>query len=347
MAKAEDSTSVLRAAYDVCKYVKQLPFRPFVTDLMQRINFQTEAEGESAHRYGDLGQQGRQARDQFAGYLAAAHRFEKTWGPASGPESHGFLESEELALLQEAHEFLLDINRCLVGEVPHRIPELAGLIDPYYLKGLPKYSGPRRYDLQAAPIRHLCKAFEQHPAWNVISTSPVPLHSISWQNAQTIRSQIEAMTAKIHAVGCAEAPSDIETLQRMARANPNHQGHFRTLPAMVVLKGVLINLDQLIYQAFQYDKLPVLDETSVFSFSSGFHMVGHYTNVRAVPTESTIHLGPGDLVLVKIALEQGVIDSLHCIGSSRISFSQDTGFECEFHMRRVDKNLNCYEGLID
>lgn len=337
--------TILRAAYDVCKYVMQLPNRPLLADLMHRINFSTDKDS-AKDSFGGLGQSGRKARRQFAGYLAAAHRLQQSWGPALGSRFHGFLSSDELSLLEEAHQFLLDLNVAILDNVTHKLPQLLNSINPYsQYKWLPQQSGERLYDINIAPIQVLCDEFGQHPALKVIMATPPAIKALSTGDHREIESQLEDIIAEISAVGCSEAPRDLEALGRMARNDPHGYEWYRVLASLVTLKSSVLNLDQLIYQAFQYDRLPVLDDTNAFDIFWGTHAVGHYTTVLAVPTESTFHLEPGHLVLVKIPAEHDDIDGLHSIGSSRLTFSQDTGYECEYQMRRVDENLNCYEAL--
>lgn len=148
-------------------------------------------------------------------------------------------------------------------------------------------------------------------------------------------------------LACEHVSSDIDNIIRLARAEAQTHRHYKLLAAVVALKCSLVNLDQLIYQEFQHDKLPVLDGDCVFHVSDGWHSVGHYAVMRAIPTESTAFLEPGDLVLAKVPLrEDRIINNLYWLGGLQVSWSQDTGQECEYHMRRVDENLNCYEGLI-
>ena len=292
-----------------------------------------------------MGEYGRQCLDQFAGYIAAAERLKNIATQASAGEFQHALENEELQLLQEAHEFVRYINLRLIGHASKGNPNLSEIIDPYFVKGLPTYSGPIRYDQDAESISDLCEAFGDHPAWNLIWTYPEKISSISSSGAQIIRLEIEKITHEIQEAECEEVPVAMLAPLRSILANAANLIGFRTTLAFLVLKWVLINLDQLIYQAFQHDKLPVLDKTNVFDVSWGSNLIGHHTKVKAVPSKKAFHLQPGDLVLVKLAKESN-LDSLHFVSRTTFSYSQDVGPEFDYRMRRVDQNLNCFEGLM-
>jgi hypothetical protein len=340
-----EPVTILRSAYNVCGYVRQLPFRSSVARLMHRINFSTAGETNRDPRLDDLGMQGRNAEAQFAGYLAALQGLATSWDPASEQRGRGILENNELGLLEQAHQFILDINTLLVTNLNKRIGEL--IRGPYHqFTWLPPYQGTREYDFDCVAIAQLCQALGQHPACSVISAIVPTLNEVVVDDISSrIQSQVEEIASRIHTGGVEHVSSDIDNMIRLARTDA--QRHYKLLAALVALKCSLLNLDQLIYQAFQRDKLPVLDENSVFQVSSGWHSIGHYAVIRAIPTESTAFLEPGDLVLVKAPLgEDKMIDNLYCMGGLQVSWSQDTGYECEYHMRRVDENLNCYERLI-
>jgi hypothetical protein len=208
--------TILGSAYSLCKHIMELPIRQHVANLLHRMNSSAGTAGSASETYSDLGRLGRQERAQFAGYLAAAERFGFSWGRVLDPGPHGCLQTDELDLLAQAHQFLLEINARLLGRVSARIPGLARLVDPYCdFAWLPSHCGSREYDIQSEPIEGLCQEFGHHPAWKVVLSTSHELETVTPKEAQTIRLEVDGIIDQIRAAGCAKAPC-ISRPRRMA-----------------------------------------------------------------------------------------------------------------------------------
>jgi hypothetical protein len=331
--------TIQRAAYDLCKYVIRLRARPLLANLMERIDF--SADGPNGQNYGDLGQLGRRNRSQFAGFLTAMEFLRSE----TGPQSVSPLSDEELGLLEGAHELIISINSRLFGIMDPQIHELVALINPYetyeLVRKSPVVDG---FEMPEEAVLNLCSEFANHPSLGIISESYSELTRPS--TIENARAAVCHIVSRIHAVGCLNAPEELQTAQLISRQNPVNYTLHRGLMALVALGSSMIALDQLMYQAFRWNRLPLLDGDSIFHLNAGSNLVSEWIRILAVPTRATHMLEPLDMALVKITLGEHATDSLCQISSVTNSFSQETGHMMELHMRRIDSNLNCYKSPI-
>ena len=106
----------------------------------------------------------------------------------------------------------------------------------------------------------------------------------------------------------------------------------------------------MIYQAFRYEKLVVLDNDNVFEMDKhSSNALGQSLGLVAQPNgiEFFPHAPvPGDVVLAKVKMEHAEFDGEWLVCETGLSFSRDFGDSLRIGARKIDDNLNPYPRMI-
>jgi hypothetical protein len=275
-------------------------------------------------------------KHQFADYLAAVDAS----GSCFGAGRDSLFSEEELSLLENAHQFILDIDANILAYLEVYDSNLPELIDPYHdYTFQPKSFSTVVYDVFEKSIQDFHREFAHHPSFQIIAECRSELIDLS-----KIRSDMDIMKSLITQEGYLSCPSELDNLHRYSRQHPAQYRYYRLVAALLSLESSIETLNQLICQAFKNKTLIALDIDNVFCIQRSSHANSKSIRALAHPYRGTMSLRAGDLVLVKIKLDRFKIDHLCRIARIGISFHRDTGYKIDCQMRVVDENLSCFKG---
>ena len=121
--------------------------------------------------------------------------------------------------------------------------------------------------------------------------------------------------------------------------NPGNKGLIKLMFCLVSIRYMLSNINQLIYQKFCSEKLFVIDENSIITYTG-------YGNGYVVLTQNTVNsilIECRDLILFS-----GIKNSkkLCMIESIEIKFGRDEGGTTKYNLRDIDNELNPLYSII-
>lgn len=120
----------------------------------------------------------------------------------------------------------------------------------------------------------------------------------------------------------------------------------KILTALVAWRTSVSILNQLLYQAFQFGKLVVLDQNNIITSGKSLsNLSGESISIVSQPRGQEPLSDTGDVILVKLQSNNYEIDGLYHIEKINVSFSRDFRISQEFGLRMIDNNLNYYPGL--
>ncbi|MDM8569715.1 hypothetical protein QUF50_09440 [Thiotrichales bacterium HSG1] len=255
---------------------------------------------------------------------------------------------DELKLFEMAHMFISEISsRCLKAIREECLPSIMS-IHPYFnyeynLKN--SFSG---FNFEEDVVKNLVNSFKSHKAVSTIRESlkivPKIKNDISEKELSDI---IETTIQQIYRSGIFNPPNEIRQL-RIVSDNNSSQYHISKICfAITSLKSSLLTLNQILYQAFLYDKLLSFNEENVFSVGSRkTHCIGSVLEVSTQPLqEEVFFLDSESLIYLNIpngGLYKGLA-SIESINNNLIN--QECGPNFTYELRIVNDDLSFFPNL--
>jgi len=338
--------SILQEAYRVCKYIKSLPMREKVTRLIHNLHSAIPTEGTQNRSYGELGYLGGKASIQFLGYLIVNQKRD-VLEDSPYPIRIGSLSPNELSLLEKTHRFILQIDKNCRDYLGTILPNAVDAINPYLQHNYKfQHVSDKGIDLNLESIGNLCASFRQHPSLRIIREHLTHTNNIHQIPKEHLSRVVLTILSRIDSYGLFNVPPDLQQLEITVKKNSQGYHVGKILTALVALKTSLSILNQLLYQAFLYDKLVVLNQENVFQIEKHYrNFLGESISVSSQFLNHEIFSNTGGIVLIKLRSNNHKIDGLYRIERINVSLSADFGSSMKIGLRRIDNNLNCYPGL--
>lgn len=338
--------NILQAAYDVCKYVQSLPVREKIKELTHNLHRGSPERQTQSRSYGELGYLGKRASIQFLGYLVVSQK-------RNVLENFPFrariepLSSNELSLLEKTHRFILQIDKKCSNYLGAILSNAIDAIDPYIKYSYKfQHTPDKGIDLNVGPVNNLCAAFTEHPSLKIIRKYVSHTNNIHQVPKKRLLDAVLTTVNRIDSSGLFNVPSDLEKLEMTVRKSSQEYYVSKILTALVSLRTSLSMLNQLLYQAFQFDKLTVLDKNNVFEIERhSKNLLGESISVFSQLLSHEVFSNTGGITLVKLHWNNYEIDGLYHIERINVSLNADFGSSMKLGLRRIDINLNYYPGL--
>lgn len=337
--------TIREAAFSLCKEIQQWPFRQEVKDLLHRIDTTTDARSQRGDNYGELGYLAKQQFLEILGYLAINAKADEIH-KLPVPLSIKKLDAHELDILETGHRFITEAIQQCAGKLDPQLPNISTVLSPY---------SRIAYTLRTTPNQRpgtpsataLVDAFQTHPCLRAITATINALPQIKTLTPPQIAAGVLGVEQQIAKHGLFSAPSEFHELSFQPR-NPGLV--MKTfLFNLVGLRSSLRNAAHLMYQAFRFQHLPVLNNDNVFQIEKQVgHALGESIRFVALPEgiENYPHSpNPGDIIVVKLKLDHGEINGEFFTAETAMSFSRDFGSSLWVGTRRIDANLNYYPRL--
>lgn len=337
--------SIKQKTFELCKYVRTLPEVEGIRKLFHDINFTNEKKKKGGEDYGSFGYLARQQKMQFLSYLILNSRYDEL---ALKPELDlpRKLAEGDVQLFETAHFFISEVlSACLSTIEPSCIP-LISSISPYF--GYP-YTFKNKFpniDIENKHTQSLFDSFKKHRSISSFKECIQAVPQIRDIKSIDLAGTVEAFTQRIYKSGIFEAPKEIFQLELMTDKNSQQYKLSKSILALVSLKSSLINLTQLLFQAFLNDTLVSFDENNVFSYEGpNSNVIGNAISISLQPSGKEIFLHPFDLVFLNIPQHDSFISGLATIESTQMSFSQEYGDNFTYGVRIVDDDLSMFPNL--
>lgn len=338
--------SILQVAYNVCKYAQSLPVREKIVGLIHNLHLASPEKETQSRSYGELGYLGKRASIQFLGYLVVNQKRDVLENfPYPGRICP--LSPDELSLLEKTHRFILQIDKNCCDYLRAILPNAVDAIDPYIQYNYKfRHTPDKGIDLNAESVNNLCAAFREHPSLKIIRKYLTHTNNIHQIPKEVLLGAVLTIVSRINSSGLFNVPSDLQQLEITVRKNSQEYYMSKILTALVALRTSLSILNQLLYQAFQFDKLAVLNRNNVFEIEKhSENFLGESISVFSQLLNHEIFSNTGGIILVKLQSNNYKIDGLYHVERINVSLSADFGSSMKLGLRRIDNNLNYYPGL--
>lgn len=249
------------------------------------------------------------------------------------------LNEDEKKAFGRCHSFLLYVDDLLCEDLIKKYPNISEIINPYsniLIK-------PQRYDisdiLHEFDISKLIESFKKTEAFKYI-------YGYNQKEVQIEKIPKKELTVFYYLVDKEFRESSVDRKMSkdiqniiMQINNPGNKGLIKLMFCLVSIRYMLSNINQLIYQKFCSEKLFVIDENSIITYTG-------YGNGYVVLTQNTVNsilIECRDLILFS-----GIKNSkkLCMIESIEIKFGRDEGGTTKYNLRDIDNELNPLYSII-
>lgn len=304
--------------------------------------FLRKAAGAQCTEWADLAPVGRNARVQFLGFLLAQQQKEKF---IKAPSAAGF-PADDLAMIEQCHDFLVWVDQQLVGELARILPNASQVISPYSDYA---YSPTRPSEPWFRPpvMDELSKAFAEHPG------------------LRSVKNAVQAM--QVHGVDPFRIPATdwhklLISLERDVIQRGNYEWVRRAFEtadrprpetslirlglALLSLRCSVRTINQLLHQALREDKLVTFNEGNISAVRKRTHnLLGELINIQVQPVGAEPCTDVGELIYLDSPDPQALPSGLAVVSDFTFHMSQEYGRFMDFRVRPVDEWMNPYPGL--
>lgn len=290
--------TILQAAYAACKAVIASAGREPLRAIIYELNHSLSSPPPGYVDRSMLGYLARQQRSQFLGYLLVDQeraRLASAPMPALIPP----LSDEQRNLLLAAHSQMVALNHRALEPLLNKFPHAAEATDPYGAK-LPLTAAldHRSPPFAVEAFESVAVAFQSHPGLRLAITSPPEL--VNTITAENLLEGVENLEREVRSDGPGKTPRELGDFLHSEPTTSGRRFLVRFLASLMSLRASLRVLDQMLYQAVQTDKPPVLDQNNIADLHHlGSSVTGEGVRLLFQPDLTTFALEPGDIVLLK------------------------------------------------
>lgn len=327
--------TIKNAAYTVSKYVKTLPWRKSVADILASSPDSYD-QNSPDFDLATLVCSRNNRRRQFFGLIDSINNFDSR-APNS---SQNLFDLPQVNLLLCGRRFLMELQSLVLSQLNLvNSPLLHMIIPSGDIHDVEQCSSTIHVDDLPAEVKALCREFGSHPSLDQLLRFDA--NQIDFCN---IDSQFQMFMDTIVIESC--LPS-VPAFDKMRKSSANNLGlPYPLFAAVAALRSSLGNLSQLLFQAFQTDKLPVFDSDNIFDIQTNEHAIAKWAKISSIWTGDTVGICAGNLVLVNFRSLSGKLPKLARVSHFKLSFSKNSGCMMEVRLLFVDDNMSSYGNLL-
>ncbi len=334
-------------AYQLCKGVWKSEARAILQSLILGFLRVTESELHSSRNCTHFGTVAQSFRAQILGYLVVDRdkpKLEETYPPLRWADG---LTDEERTSLVNAHAQIAALNRDCIKSFVTEFPDSSIAIDPY-----------AKFGYQVTHVRTGLELLQKDLADEVINSfSEHPAFSIARSCARTIQGSVspvelargvENLEQNIFASGPLRSMKALSQVLFTYPSAAQEKILFDYLCALLSVRSSLAILDELVFQAILYNKLPVLSDDNIIQISGvSSHSSGIGVQCFCQPDDAFGHWELG-LALLKSneKILQELKPDLCRVETIEFSSSPEVGDLYKLGLRTIDSNLNPYGNLL-
>jgi len=326
--------SVIDATFNLCKEMKKLQIFDQARKLLKELR-ESNPGGRDRSFFGQTAEQG---HIQFLGYLLLDESKDKINQKLNALEIEN-LQPEEKLLILKCHLFIHNLNnKCIELFKPNnKILDIC--LNPYfrYPYSLPKRNIDKEFHDVYLQVDKLLAEIKQIKDYHRIFNYP---YKVFTKSPRTVFAEATAtFEDRINESGVHASPPDFYELERNSDKNSHEYKLNQLFNSMVSFRGILRNIDQLIYQNIRYEKLYVLNEDCIIDVkNTSNHLTGRGQTILSQPSEGFSMSLPGQIVLVNYGNKK----KFCVVHKYSFSFNHETGMLEEFGLRELDSNLSMY-----
>ena len=125
--------------------------------------------------------------------------------------------------------------------------------------------------------------------------------------------------------------------------NPNNKGLIKFMFSVVSIRYMMMYMNQLIYQKFEDNKLPMIDENNLITYSNHSNLLGEGIIALTQPSPLEYLIEPGDLILFSGLREK---NQLCEIEGTTLNFQREEGSTKRYKLRNINNELNPLYNVI-
>lgn len=335
--------SIKNELYSLCKELQKINLREEIRNLiidLSRCTDKTMWTEKDRSAFGSLAEQ---QSAQFMGYLIVDKKRDEI--EKSGLLKVPPINDYERELLKKAHFIINYLCKKCISKIISRIPNLTNTLNPYFQFSYPNYSLNIHDLIDIQVFKNIEDQFNDSMPVKNIYNLPSDL-SIKIDSEKYLGLVI-GFTNRINNCGVHDSPKDFNDLYLRYTPGSQEYNALKLLFSVLCVREILKIMNQLLYQAFLNNKLPLLDQDNIINISKqNSHSVGEGITLLNQPNGDEIFSNPGDLILLKVQLNTYKLDTLCFIDEKTLSFSKDFGDTQEFYLRVVDDDLNPFMNLL-
>lgn len=340
------SETFQQAVFALCKYLVVLPVRSDIKKCLLAITVSNEDDERNRSMIGYYSRQYIEHGNQFVNLLLIHERNEDIKPPHKLPGWDFSLSEAELYNFVLAHNTIKYVDSYICSKVYQDFPQLLGLMDVYgYNFEDAKYAHRDVIELDSDLLQRLRQAFQGTAAVETIYS--VKREYIKFVNP-TLRDGLMQMENKIHTEDMTgeKLDDDYFNLQTQTMRGDKEGEILKTFLALLAARSIIKNMNQLLYQAFYYDKLLSIGSDATYKLeSSNSNYLCRYGRI-GYQLESASIFHPNQIVLIVVKTPKRDFKSLVIPRGMEIKMAGDEGNVSEFDFIKLDKDMNQFYAFV-
>jgi len=251
------------------------------------------------------------------------------------------LDENEKRCFGRCHSYLKYLNRELCKNLILKYKELEQVLDPYSnILVIPKEENIEDIK-EEIDISSLIDSFKETIAYkNIINYSEIDISKIP---AKQFFEFFALINKEIKELEIEKSVSrDTENII-MQINNPNNKGLIKFMFSVVSIRYMMMYMNQLIYQKFDDNKLFMIDENNLITYTNHSNFLGEGIIALTQPSPLEFLIEPGDLILFS-GLQEKV--QLCEIEGTTLFFHKEEGNTKRYKLRNITNELNPLYNVI-
>jgi hypothetical protein len=322
--------TIQKSTYSICKTVRALPWRGDVCTLVDNLN-----KGSR----GSFGLLARQQFRQFMGYLYPP----KMLAPGGGPMPEmTVLNDVERKLIVRANSVILEVDNAILkflGAVSQTIPSA---VNPYPGFELGSFESGGNEKVLEGEVANLLVEISRVPEF-IRLVEILKAIVVEKGKALPFDAGVAVYERCIAEAGIQGVPEDFKLMEY--QGGPTRAIH-KAVCYLVCIRGMIQNINQLIFQMFISDKLFALGDENIFELGGlNSNSVGaNLTLSIQLNSMENYLISAGSIAL--LTLDRMMLKGrLASIQSIQTNFSKKAGDFQRLELRLLGENLSPFEGL--
>ena len=331
--------------FSSCKKVKSLdicfPWRLIYKDF-HYANPSTDSLSDSKTFFG---YQADQEHSQFLGYLLLDEYREVAESNLGFPIKN--LEESEKLIIRKLHCFIHYFNSRAFKMIENTFGFNLATIDPYCEKNKINFDFTTLYENHIYEIIDpILEALKTTKVFEKLRTLQSEFFFDKSVNTDTINELVNNIYKDIIKTNYYTVNKELESflVSFRGKKTENHKV-YELIFTLICLRDILCNTNQIIFQAFNYDKFKVIDENVIVGIDNFTQSaISSGITVQGQPSENYHTPSYNEIVLIRIdSLSYKEVSKTNGY-SFNLNLTTGMSFECEF--RKLDEDFNSLPGIL-
>ena len=251
------------------------------------------------------------------------------------------LDKNEKRCFGRCHSYLKFLNRELCKELVLKYKELEQVLDPYSnILVIPEEENidDIKNEIDTSSLIESFKktiAYKNIINYNEVDISKIPAKQFS-EFFALINKEIKELDIEKN------ISKDTESII-MQINNPNNKGLIKFMFSVVSVRYMMMYMNQLVYQKFGNNKLFMIDENNLITYTNHSNLLGEGVIALTQPSLLEFLIEPGDLILFSGLQEKAQLCEIE---GTTLSFHKEEGNTKKYKLRNINNELNPLYNVI-